>query len=331
MLVSAIVVNRDGRELLLECLASIRNALAAVREPSEIVVVDNGSADGSVEAVGVHFPEARVVALAENLGFAGGVNAGVAASTGAWLLLLNNDATIEPGGVAALLAAAAGRPRVGSLAAQMRFARGGALNSAGLGVDRLGVAFDRHIGEPPQSAGDAVVEVFGASAGGALLRRAMLDDVGGFDASFFMYLDDADLAWRARMAGWTALYVPGAVVHHHHSASSVHNSPFKHLHVGRNRVRLLAKHAHPAQLWRYGPAIVAHDLAYVVVAGFGDRTLAPVRGRLQGLRSWPRDRAAGRATRRPVQLDAVQGPARALARRRGARRGTAVRSLGGGR
>ena len=154
----------------------------------------------------------------------------------------------------------------------------------------------------------------------------MLDEIGRFDDSFFMYLDDVDVAWRARMAGWTCLYVPAAVVHHHHSASSVHNSSFKHLHVGRNRVRLLAKHAPPAQLLRYGPAIVAHDLAYVVVAGLGDRTLAPLRGRLQGVRRWPQDRADGRATRRAVELAAVQGPRRALARRRSARRGTALRT-----
>jgi GT2 family glycosyltransferase len=326
VLVSAIVVNLDGRELLLECLASLQVALAQVDGPTEIVVVDNGSTDDSVAHVRERFEAVRIVGLERNIGFAGGVNVGLVASSGEWLLLLNNDATIEPGAVSALLRAAHDRPGVGSLAAQMRFARTGALNSAGLGVDRLGVAFDRHIGEPPESAGSEVVEVFGASAGAALVRRTMLDEIGRFDDSFFMYLDDVDVAWRARMAGWTCLYVPGAVVHHHHSASSVHNSSFKHLHVGRNRVRLLAKHAPPAQLLRYGPAIVAHDLAYVVVAGLGDRTLAPLRGRLQGVRRWPQDRADGRATRRAVELAAVQGPRRALARRRSARRGTVLRA-----
>lgn len=326
MLVSAIVVNLDERRLLLECLASLEVALAQVDGPTEIVVVDNGSADDSVAHVRERFGAARLVELERNVGFAGGVNAGVAASAGEWLLLINNDATIEPGAVRELLRAAGGRPQVGSLAAQMRFARNGALNSAGLGVDRLGVAFDRHIGDRPHAAGSAVVEVFGASAGAALVRRAMLDEIGGFDDSFFMYLDDVDIAWRARMAGWSCLYVPGAVVHHHHSASSIHNSSFKHLHVGRNRVRLLAKHAPAAQLLRYGAAIVAHDVAYVVVAGVGDRTLAPLRGRLQGVRRWRQDRAAGRATRRALELAEVQGPGRALARRLSARRGTALRS-----
>ena len=325
MLVSAVVVNLDARELLLECLESLVVALGAVDGETEIVVVDNGSADGAPAAARARFGEhLRVHELGANHGFANGVNEGLRASTGEWLLLVNNDATVERAAVVALLEAAAGRPDVGSLAAQMRFARGGAINSAGLGVDRVGAAFDRHVGAPPEAGEAVVTEVFGASAGAALMRRAMLDEIGGFDDSFFMYLDDVDVAWRARMRGWRALYVPGAVVHHHHSASSIHGSAFKHFHVGRNRVRLLAKHMPCAQLWRYGPMILAHDLAYVVYAAAGDRTLAPLRGRLRGLREWRRYRALGR-DRRPVALAPVQGSRGALARRRGVRRGTVLR------
>ncbi len=71
-----------------------------------------------------------------------------------------------------------------------------------------------------------MTEVFGACGGGGLMRRAMLDDIGGFDDSFFLYLDDADVAWRGQMRGWRCLYAPAAVVHHHHSATTVHCSPF---------------------------------------------------------------------------------------------------------
>lgn len=323
MLVSAIVVTLDARELLLACLRSVERALEPIDGPTEIVVVDNGSSDGAPDAVRALFPAARIVELRTNHGFAAGVNAGLAASTGAWLLMLNNDATVEPDAVAALLAAARERPDVGSLAAQMRFARGGALNSAGLGVDRLGVAFDRHIGEPPAAAGDQIIEVFGACAGAALMRRAMLEQTGGFDPTFFMYLDDVDVAWRAQMRGWRCLYVPAAVVHHHHSASSIHGSPFKHLHVGRNRMRMLAKNAPAGHLLRYLPAIIAHDVAYVVYAGVSDRTLAPLRGRVAGLREWRRYRALGRG-RRPVELVAARGAREALVRRRGALAGTAL-------
>lgn len=324
MLVSAVVVSYHAHDLLLACLDSLIPALEEVRGRSEIVVVDNGSEEASIEAVRRRFPTVSVIELGHNRGFAAAVNVGLEATTGEWLLLLNNDATVRSGAVRALVEAAAGRDDVGSLAAQMRFARGGAINSAGLGIDRLGVAFDRHIGEPPQASGETVTEVFGASAGAALMRRVMLDQIGRFDGSFFMYLDDVDVAWRARMRGWRCLYVPQAVVLHHHSASSVHGSPFKHFHVGRNRVRLLAKHAPTKHLLRYGPAVVAHDVGHVVVAAITDHTLAPLRGRLRGLREWRTYRAMGR-NRQPVDLAPVEGPLRALARRRGASSGTAVR------
>src|SRR5438309_1087708 len=79
-------------------------------------------------------------------------------------------------------------------------------------------------------------EVFGACAGAALYRRAMLDDVGGFDEDFFMYLEDVDLAWRARCAGWRCVYAADAVVHHWHSLSAGENSPFKRFYLGRNKI-----------------------------------------------------------------------------------------------
>jgi GT2 family glycosyltransferase len=318
VLVSAIVVNLNERELLGACLESLEQALAAIDGQAEVLVVDNGSCDGAQAMVHARFPRVRLIELGENRGFAAGINEGLRASAGEWLLLLNNDTTIAPDAAVELLAAGSRSPEVGSLAAQMRFARGGAINSAGFGVDRLGIAFDRHIGERPEAGETAITEVFGACAGAALMRRAMLADVGGFDESFFMYLDDVDLAWRAQMRGWRCLYVPAAVVHHHHSASSGHGSAFKHDHVGRNRVRLLAKNMPSAHLLRYGPAILAYDAAFVTFAAITDRTLAPLRGRWSGVRDWRAYRARGR-DRQPVALSPVQGPARALARRRGVR------------
>jgi GT2 family glycosyltransferase len=323
VLVSAVVVNFNARDLLLACVESLERALAQVPGETEVVVVDNGSQDGSPSAVRARHPAVRVLELGRNRGFAAAANEGVRAARAEWLLLLNNDATIEPGAVTALLEAARGEPRVGSLAAQMRFARGGTINSAGFDLDRLGVACDRHIGRLPAAAEASAIDVFGACAGAALMRRAMLEDIGGFDGSFFAYLDDVDVAWRARMRGWTCRYVPTAVVHHHHSATGVHGSPAKYFHVGRNRVRLLAKHMPTTHLLRYGAAILAYDLAYVLVVAVTDRTLAPLHGRVRGIGEWRAYRALG-ADRRPVALAPIRGGRRALARRRAALAGTAV-------
>jgi hypothetical protein len=197
----------------------------------------------------------------------------------------------------------------------MRFAKApDVINSAGLSVDRLGVSYDRLLGAPTSMSERRPVEVFGACGGAALHRRRMLDEVGGMDETYFFALDDVDLAWRARMLGWRCLYAPAAIVHHHHGATTAHGSDMKYFHVGLNRVRTLAKNADRGLLIRYGLGIVAYEVAYVAFAAITDRTSAPLRGRLRGLREWRAYRRAGRG-RRPVELAPVRGLGAALGRR----------------
>ena len=314
--VSAIVVNHRRPELLGECLTALGVALGGLERGAEAIVVDNASGDRSCDMVRARFPAVRLIALPENLGFAGAVNVGLSEAGGEWVLLLNNDAVVAPRAVAELLAVGERDPGAGSVAAQMRFAEApSVINSAGIGVDRLGVAYDRLLGEPVEASEARPVEVFGASAGTALYRRRMLDELGGFDSSFFFALEDVDLAWRARMAGWRCLYAPGAVVEHRHGATGRHQSAFKHYHVGLNRVRTLAKNADRAHLRRYGVAIVAFDACYVGYALLADRTLAPLRGRLGGLREWRAYRRAGAAGRAALELEPVRGLRAALRRR----------------
>jgi GT2 family glycosyltransferase len=118
------------------------------------------------------------------------------------------------------------------------------------------------------------------------------------------------------MKGWRCLYVPDAVVFHHHSATLGHGSRQKYFLVGRNRVRLLAKNASTTQFRRHGPRILAHDLAYVSFVSLTQRTLAPLRGRIAGLREWKRYRRAGAENRRAIPLARVGGVRAALRRRR---------------
>jgi GT2 family glycosyltransferase len=296
------------------CLRALSEALERIGEQTEVIVVDNGSGDGSAAVIRERIPEAEVIELPDNRGFPTAASEGIRRSSGEWVALVNNDVVVEPDAIAELLAAAAASPDAGSVAAQMRFAGGEVINSAGIGVDRLGIAYDRLLGSPAAASEREPVEVFGASGGAALHRRRMLDEVGGMDESYFFALDDADLAWRARMRGWRCVYAPDAVVHHHHGATTAHGSDLKYFHVGLNRVRTLAKNADRGHLLRYGAAIVAYDVAYVVFAGVTDRTLAPLRGRLRGLREWRSYRRAG-AGRRPVELAPVRGLRAALARR----------------
>jgi GT2 family glycosyltransferase len=311
---SAIVVAFGKRALLGRCLETLADALATFGGESELIVVAN---DGAVRRV----PGAVVVRGAPELGFAGGVAAGLAAARGEWVALVNDDCLVATDALAELLAAGETDERVGSVAAQVLFAGTGTVNSAGLEVDELGVARERCVGRPAFAAPDGPaaavpVEVFGASAACALYRRAMLDELGGFDPSFFAYLEDADLAWRARMAGWRCLLAPAAVAYHHHSATLGHGSASKHRLVGRNRVRMLAKNASGAQLRHGLLRIVAYDLAYAGYVAATARTLAPLTGRVRALGEWTAYREAGSATRRELSLSRAPGWLAALARNR---------------
>ena len=298
-LVSAIVVTQRGGPLLEACLHALRAALSPL--DAELLVVDNSEDGIAVEG-------ARVLPQGRNLGFAGGVVAGLEAAAGEWILLVNDDAELEPGAAVALLGVSGGPAEVGMACGQVRFhARRETINTAGLVIDRLGVAFDRLAGAPAVEGGP-VEEVFGASACVALYRRAMLDAIGGFDASFFAFGEDADIAWRARTAGWSCLYVPASVAYHHGSATAGEASARKYFLVGRNRMRLLAKNATGGQLARWGWAMALYDLAYVAFVALTDRTLAPLRGRLTGLREWRAYRRAGAATRGPAPLATPTGP-----------------------
>jgi GT2 family glycosyltransferase len=314
--IDAIVVNRDRAQLVLAALRSIEAAFDRAGVRGRMIVADNGSTDDSAELVAREMPSVEWVQLEGNNGFPAAVNAGLECATADWVLLLNNDATIKPDAIR--LAMAQPIPAdVGTIAMQMRFsARPDVVNSAGIGVDTLGVAFDRFLGMPAGGPADEPAEVFGACGGAALYRRAMLDEIGRFDGDYFLYLDDADVAWRARMAGWRALYVPEAVVWHDHSATTRHGSSFKYFHVGRSRVRLLAKNADRRHLIRYGTQMLAYDLAYVTFVAVAERSLAPLSGRLAGLREWRTARAQMAPRRRPVPLDRRQGLIAALRRRR---------------
>jgi GT2 family glycosyltransferase len=314
--VDAVIVNRDRADMVCTAIASVGAAFDAAGVAGRTIVVDNASTDDSEQRVRREFPAAQWVQTGANVGFPSAVNAGLAQGSAEWVLLLNNDAKIEPDAIRRVFERQVPND-VGTIALQMRFVdRPEIVNSAGIGVDVLGIAYDRHLGTPASGPASTGGEVFGACAGAALYRRGMLDEIGGFDGGIFLYLDDADVAWRARMAGWRALYVPDAVVWHAHSATTGHGSSFKYFHVGRSRVRLLAKNADRRHLVRYGLQIVVFDLGYVAFVALVDRSLAPLRGRLAGLREWRQVRAENAHRRRPIELDRRQGFGAALRRRR---------------
>jgi GT2 family glycosyltransferase len=313
---SAIVVAFGKERMLAECLSRLERALERVGGPTELVVVVNALSADMTEDVRRR-PNVITLTGAPGLGFAGGVAAGVAAGSGEWIALVNDDCLLEPQALAELLLAATGNADVGSVAAQVRFAeRPDVVNSTGLEVDALGIARERRLGDPVSAVETDPIEVFGASGTLALYRRSMLDELGGFDTSFFAYLEDADLAWRARMAGWRCVFAPRAIAFHGHSSTLRHGSDAKHVLVGRNRVRMLAKNASAQMLRRSAFRIAIYDLLYVAYVALTSKTAAPLRGRLQGIAEWRAYRAAGREQRRSIELSPSTGFRGALGRNR---------------
>ena len=245
--VSVIVVNYNGKHFLKRCLESL-TAQTYPKDRREVILVDNGSSDGSAEYVASNFPWVRIVRASTNWGFAKGNNIGLQYARGDLIALLNNDAVAEPAWLSAMTRGLQRDPAIGGVTSKILFLRQpGVINSAGLDLYRDGRGGDRGFRQPDHGQFDEPTEVFGACGASMLVRRAMIDDVGFFDESFGMYYEDLDLAWRGRLRGWRFHYTPDAIVHHVHCGTSGEWSPFFLYHVERNRVFASVKNG-PAAL-----------------------------------------------------------------------------------
>jgi GT2 family glycosyltransferase len=227
--ISAILVNWNHGTFLQECLSALcRDGESLLNAGAlEIVVVDNGSSDGSPEWLTQHYPGVRLLCFPDNRGFAAALNHGVRSTTGGLVLSLNPDVVVTPGFLEALQRAlqthrSTGQPRVGMAAPKLLRADAPTkLDSTGLFVDRGRRPYDRGQGEIDRGQYDMCTKVFGPCGAAALYRRDMLQEVANvtdppecFDEAFFAYCEDADLAWRGQLLGWTCVYVPAAVATH---------------------------------------------------------------------------------------------------------------------
>lgn len=222
----------------------------------EVVVVDNSGEGRAIRSSSRAGERVRLIANSRNVGFGAAVNQAFHSSRAPYLVTLNDDAVAHPQWLAALVQDAEAHPRAGMFASQVRM--GAVLDSAGMSIARDGSSKQRGHGEPVEALTQAE-EVLCPSGSAALYRRDMLDQIGGFDESFFLYCEDTDLGLRARWAGWDCRYVPGAIVEHRYSHSAGRASSLKAYYVERNRLytivknfplRLLAN-AHFAAIARY--------------------------------------------------------------------------------
>jgi GT2 family glycosyltransferase len=220
--VSVAVLSWNGRQHLETCLAALRNQDDPA-VPWEVLVLDNGSTDGTAEWVRAHYPEVRLIASPVNLGFCAGNNRLVAAAAGEAVAFLNNDTRPEPGWLAALVAAfAAAPPDVAAVSGKIVDWAGERLDF-GRGVMTFdGHAFQLDFRKPLARAEVPALgeELPFACGGNMLIDRQSFLDAGGFDEDYFAYLEDVDLGWRLWAGGERITFVPDAVVHHRSSATS---------------------------------------------------------------------------------------------------------------
>ncbi len=236
--VSVVVVTLNGKAHIRECLASLRTQTFG---PLDIHVVDNGSTDGTLEIVRNEFPEARLHALAKNLFYPGGVNYGIAATAGAYILVLNDDVELTPGFTAEMVRVMEDAPRAAAVVPMMKlFYLRGFINGIGNHVRTKGWGSDNFVGLVDIGQFAGLTEVPSACVSAALLRRAAIEAAGPFDAAYRAYYEDADWSFRMRRAGWTINAAPQALVYHKFSAFWK-NMERKLKLAARNRLRFVLK------------------------------------------------------------------------------------------
>lgn len=254
-LASIIVLTWNQRDLTLDCLAS----LVQMTYPADrllLIVVDNGSADGTAQAIRERYPQAVVLENGENLGFAEGNNVGIryAMEHGAeYVMLLNNDTVVDLAMLTELLTVAEGDPTIGIVGPKMLyFDPPDVIWCAGNKIDwDRGGLIRLQAEERDAGAEQTPSEVDYITGCGICLRRAVIEQIGMLDPRFFIYYEESDWCLRARQAGWRVLYVPQARLWHKVSAAMGTASPATDYYMARNVSLFIAKHHHGVRKLRY--------------------------------------------------------------------------------
>ncbi len=275
--VSIAIVTFNSARYIRRCL----DAVFAQESPClKVVVADNASTDETPAILREFRGRITMIACGRNTGFAAGQNLAIRASAGAdWVLTLNPDVLLEPSFVRNLLESGASDPAVGAICGKLLSIAPGfeplpepRIDSAGIYFTPNMRHFDRGWHERDNWRYDRVDYVFGASAAAALYRREMIEDVtvdgDFFDPDFFVYREDADVAWRAQLLGWRCLYAPAAVAHHVRTVTPANRRTlpgFINMHSVKNRFLMRVKNATPGLYRRYWLPMTLRDL--VVLGG----------------------------------------------------------------
>jgi GT2 family glycosyltransferase len=279
--IAVVVVTHDNAAHVGDTLRAVSEQLGG---DDELVVVDNASSDGTLEAVQGAAPDAVVLEQGGNLGFAGGCRAGAAASSAPLLLFLNPDAAPAPDCVEELRRIALARPRWGAWQALVTMDRGATINTAGNVTHFLGVGWAGNFGEPVSNAPREPVEVGFASGAALMVRRSEWERLEGFDERYFMYCEDMDLGLRLRLGGSAVGIAPAARVEHDYEFMKGERKWFL---LERNRWWTVVSDYPTRLLMLLTPALIASELAVLLVAAHRGWLPAKLRAQLAVARELP--------------------------------------------
>lgn len=315
---TVVIPTMNGRDVLWHALRALESQAAVT---FEVVVVDNGSTDGTVERLPVDWPAVRLVALPTNQGFAVAVNIGIRAARAPIVVLLNNDTEVAPGWLANLIRPLREDPSVASCASRiLDFTHRDRIDSAG---DRLGlVASQIGHGERDGPLFDVPREVLSACAAAAAYRRDALQEIGGFDEWHFAYLEDVDVGIRLYFAGHRCRYVPDAVVYHHGSLTARRTHAFRLFLLLRNSWAIFVRYLPIERLLLGAPLMLL--VPFVAVARERQSPVVALTALGAVARAFPRllrERAAAQRNRRITTAQFRSVLAGPLARQRRWRRG----------
>lgn len=275
---SIIIPHLNGKHHLDDCLGSLRRQ---VLQDFEVILVDNGSTDGSQEYVREQFPEVRLLELEENRGFTGACNAGYVISNGEFIVLLNNDTEANERWLQEVVNAFERHANCGIVASKMLlFDQRQVFHTAGDYYRVDGVPGNRGVWQQDNGQYDREELVFSACGGAAAYRRQLLDEIGFLDDDFYFSCEDVDVAWRTHLAGWDVVYVPTAVVYHKLKASGG-TGVTSSFYDGRNFLYLIWKNYPTGLLRKHWKAILWAQLR---ISGKALRSWrgAAARARLRG-------------------------------------------------
>jgi hypothetical protein len=249
-MVSLVIVTSNNKRILTECLYSVNSVEYS---NLEVIVVDNGSSDGTSSLISEKFPRVRIIRSERNLGYAAGNNLGIRNARGSYIILLNDDTMVEPQFITRLVEAMEIEPRAALGSCKIYGMKGKRLQYAGGFIGNMGYPLMRGFGEEDKGQYNNVTEVEWASGACMIIRRKLLDEIGYLDDSFYFYYEDTDLSFRARKAGYKVIYIPTAVIRHQGAATTRRHWRYK-VFGNRNHIKFLLRH--------FGSAYTARAIAW---------------------------------------------------------------------